>query len=192
MLATQVQYWNYVENKRHNMATEEQARQDLIELSRSNRVREGISRSSLDESVRHNKASESLGWGNLSEVGRHNVAEEQIGFSNINELSRHNQATETLLPYQQGNYQMQTTTGYVNAGVNAGDKIGVTPFGKAGVAGTTIAGMLIGSDISSSRKGGPTYGQFSSAGTSHRKGSVSHYSNRPTLSDADRNKYFHY
>lgn len=192
MLATQVQYWNYMENQRHNKATEAQAKSELAETHRANLVKESISQGTLAENVRHNKEGESISWENLKEIGRHNVQQENIGFANVNELIRHNQEAETLYPYQRDKYQMETTTGYVRAAVDAGDKIGTGtgPLGKAGLAALTLAGMLAGSDASHSSKGNDTYGHFSSKGTSRPKSNTTtHYGKRPTLSDSDRNKY---
>lgn len=193
MLATQVQYWNYMETQRHNKATESQAKAELQETNRSNLVREGISKGTLDESVRHNKATEQISWDSLDETRRHNKAQEEIGFANVNETVRHNKEYETLYPYMRDNYQMQTTTGYVDTATQSGDRIAVTPAGKAGVAALTLAGMLAGSDVSHSSKGQDTYGHFSTKGTNKRpQTSATHYGKRPTMSDSDRNKYIRF
>lgn len=193
MLATQVQYWNYLETQRHNKATEAQAKAELQETNRSNLVREGISQGTLNESVRHNKATEQVSWSNLEETRRHNKAQEDIGFANVNENVRHNREYETMFPYMRDNYQMQTTTGYVEAATKGGDRIGVTPVDKAAISGTLLAGMIAASDISNSSKGQNTYGNFSTKGTNTKsKSGATHYGNRPTLSDSDRNKYMRF
>lgn len=86
MTSNQINYWNYVENSRHNRAVE-------IETHRSNVTNER-------ETNRSNLARE-------SETSRHNLADEQIRtraneitseYNNryLSELSRHNQATEGL------------------------------------------------------------------------------------------------
>lgn len=92
MLATQVQYWTYKENQRHNMVSENQNLR------------------SINESVRHNVQAEQVAWQNLSlqnralyETTRHNLATEQIsqqqnklGWSTLNETTRHNMAVESV------------------------------------------------------------------------------------------------
>lgn len=193
MLATQVQYWNYMETQRHNKATEAQAKAELQETNRSNLVREGISKGTLDESVRHNQATEQISWSNLEETKRHNKAQEDIGFSNVNETVRHNKEYEELYPYMRDNYQMQTTTGYVDTATKGADRIAISPLTKAALSGVLLAGMIGASDISHSSKGQGTYGNFSTKGTQNNsKPTVTHYGGRPTLSDSDRNKYVRY
>lgn len=192
MLATQVQYWNYMENQRHNKATESQAKAELQETNRSNLVREGISKNTLDESVRHNKATEQISWNSLEETKRHNKAQEDIGFANVNENVRHNKEYETLYPYMRDNYQMQTTTGYVDTATKGGERIGVTPVDKGAISAGLLAGMIIASDTSHSSKGNAPYGKFSAKGTSRPKQITSHYGTRPSLSDSDRHKYMRF
>lgn len=61
MLPVQVQYWTYVEAKRHNLINEDQGQQQINEI------------------VRHNMKTESqTDWYN-SEMQRHNYASEAIG-----------------------------------------------------------------------------------------------------------------
>lgn len=76
MTTTQVQYWNYVESNRHNLATER------------------LGTDTLKESVRHNKATETLGTNTLKETTRHNKATERLGTNTLKENKRHNIATE--------------------------------------------------------------------------------------------------
>lgn len=75
MTNIQLGYQNYLEGRRHNYATEDQARAELSEVSRHNRVYE-------TETNRHNLATE-------GETYRHNVTTE-------GETYRHNFATEGI------------------------------------------------------------------------------------------------
>lgn len=84
MLQAQVNYWTFMEGKRHNLATEEQARNELAESIRHNVISEGFNRFSVHETRRHNLASEQLGFINASEVQRANRAQERIGQANAN------------------------------------------------------------------------------------------------------------
>lgn len=61
MLPTQVTYWAYKENQRHNLVAEAQGQQ------------------SIDESVRHNKTTEAQTDFYNTEMKRHNLASEEIG-----------------------------------------------------------------------------------------------------------------
>jgi hypothetical protein len=72
MLAVQVQYHDYKERQRHNLATEQEER-------RSHQANEAISWANLQEVHRHNIQTESLGWESLNETHRHNLATESIG-----------------------------------------------------------------------------------------------------------------
>lgn len=93
MTHNQINYWTLretqranrskeLETNRHNLATEDQSRQELVEASRSNRAREA-------ETVRHNVASE-------SETYRHNAATEAQEANDLLERSRSNRAQESL------------------------------------------------------------------------------------------------
>lgn len=205
MLNTQVQYWALQESKRHNLMTEAQARHELDETRRRNLETERQGRVSLDETSRHNREQENQGWFNARESARHNKESESVGWSTLQENTRHNQAYESIqdrqtqireamLPYEQSESQMRTSTGYVNSATNAGDKLGFTTAGKAGIAALSLAGMLGASSIASGQKGGFSYGQ---AGTKQpdrptTRKVTSHYAQRPTLSDANREKYWRY
>lgn len=83
MTANQIAYWNYVENKRHNQAGEENTRTDL-----------GIKRDTLSETQRHNKETEGVSWLNARETARHNLATEDLGNRQLGETNRHNIVTE--------------------------------------------------------------------------------------------------
>lgn len=96
MLATQVQYWANVENRRHNLATEAQSVNELAETIRTHKVNERISQQTQEETARHNLAQETLGWFNANEVQRHNQVGERLGWSTLDESSRHNKATEGI------------------------------------------------------------------------------------------------
>lgn len=101
MLQAQVNYWNLVEQKRHNQATEklgfdtlEYQYADLHERTRHNQVSEQLGFETLHETVRHNMVSESQQWYSLNEQARHNRATESLGIANLNEVIRHNVVTE--------------------------------------------------------------------------------------------------
>lgn len=96
MLATQVQYWQYKENQRHNIAYEKLTDFQNREQQRHNLETESQGRQSLTETVRHNKASESLSLKSLNETIRHNKVGEQVSLANLNETIRHNRATEGI------------------------------------------------------------------------------------------------
>lgn len=90
MLAVQVQYFNYLENQRHNLETEKQGRTQLdINQEQADIARYGVEtgRLSYQESVRHNVTSE-------EENHRHNVATESLGLATLEETTRHNLAYE--------------------------------------------------------------------------------------------------
>lgn len=82
MLATQVSYWNLQEMKRHNIATEEQAKGELAENQRHNRRTEELQGWSIGETSRHNQAMEQQAWANLSELQRHNKQGEMQAYWN--------------------------------------------------------------------------------------------------------------
>lgn len=79
MLATQINYWSYVENKRHNLENERQGRDSIKESIRHNTSTERIQQAQVDESVRHNKVWESQNQWMNTETKRHNLASEHIG-----------------------------------------------------------------------------------------------------------------
>lgn len=78
------------ETLRHNLATEQQAREQLnlgyAQLDLGNRQ--------LEETQRHNYASESLSLGTLQESARHNRASELIASNTLAETVSHNRETE--------------------------------------------------------------------------------------------------
>lgn len=92
MLATQVNYFNYLETRRHNLATEEQGRETLAQGKENLRIQDFNSqtqRMSQQEQARHNEASETISIASLHETERHNVAMEE-------ENVRHNVQTENI------------------------------------------------------------------------------------------------
>lgn len=128
MTQNQINYWNYRETGRHNLATEgetnrhnvvtenETQRHNMVgerETERHNRATEGIDLSKLAETQRHNRASESLaGRGydieeyKARELARHNQAQEgltgvdlSIRQQSLGETVRHNMAQESLTGY---------------------------------------------------------------------------------------------
>lgn len=76
MLAVQVQYWNMVENKRHNVATER-------ETKRHNLATEDLGYKTLTETIRHNYAQEDYWNRSLAEQQRHNIVSEAIDYGNL-------------------------------------------------------------------------------------------------------------
>lgn len=112
MTNIQLGYQNYLENRRHNYATEDQARAELSETSRHNRVYE-------TETNRHNLATE-------GETNRHNVASEGIARES-NAISRQAMLNQALLQraqarlansnaeYNERTMNTRVTHAYVNA-----------------------------------------------------------------------------
>lgn len=114
MLATQVQYWQYKEAQRHNIATESLTDFQNRENKRHNLESERQGRVSITEAIRHNKATESISRNTLKETKRHNLATEketnrhnvategisyaniQLGYANLAESVRHNKETEKV------------------------------------------------------------------------------------------------
>lgn len=80
MTHNQIDYWNYRENQRANLAKED-------ENQRHNVATE-------TESHRANLVNEAMGWAHESEISRHNQAGEMIDSIRNAETQRHNQATE--------------------------------------------------------------------------------------------------
>jgi hypothetical protein len=103
MTNQQIQYWSIQEQKRHNIASEEQNWYSIKEAQRHNIVSEDLGFKNLAETSRHNVVSESLGFANLAETSRHNRATEwtanqqvRLGFANLAETQRHNRFNEEL------------------------------------------------------------------------------------------------
>lgn len=115
MLPTQVQYWSYKENQRHNLATETQAINELAETTRHNKVYEA-------ESHRHNVATENISLWDLNEKVRHNLETEKI---QNQEVDIHRiQARASIMQAQAAQSQAATARRNAdilafNAGVNA-------------------------------------------------------------------------
>lgn len=113
MTHNQIEYANYKESKRHNIAGE-------TELNRHNVVTEY-------ETARHNVETENIGWANLAETKRHNQADETethryhtaseaIEKSKLSETTRHNKVVEQIDSYRTVN---EVAIGYQNASTNA-------------------------------------------------------------------------
>lgn len=102
MTNDQVNYLNYQEAARHNLASEtETSRSNLAQESetrRHNLTSEGITNRSLQETIRTNKANEKIKRNTLKETKRSNKAREaethRSNVVNENEANRHNLATE--------------------------------------------------------------------------------------------------
>lgn len=107
MTTDQVNYQKIVEDRRHNLASEQETYRSNVaresETYRSNRAKEDetirSNKAREYETNRHNVASENLGYGQLSEQIRSNQLNEQIAQSNLLEQQRHNQKTEEQQKY---------------------------------------------------------------------------------------------
>lgn len=83
MTSNQIDYWKMKESSRHNLATEEQARNELGENRRHNLRAESLSNKDISERIRHDVVSEGISRGDLAEKIRHDVRQEQLSqFSN--------------------------------------------------------------------------------------------------------------
>lgn len=93
MTHNQIEYWNLVETRRHNLAGEGETQRHNVageqENTRHNKAFETIEIGKLNETVRHNTATE-------YETNRHNVETENIGYGQLNEQVRHNRTTESI------------------------------------------------------------------------------------------------
>nr|AVX53522.1 putative ORF1 [Marmot picobirnavirus] len=107
MTDIQVRYWANKESARHNLATEEQARNELVETNRHNVVgeRETIRHNVAGEreTKRHNVATE-------GETKRHNVRTEGQTDRQLSENKRHNVVTENLTKRDIANKERKTTS----------------------------------------------------------------------------------
>lgn len=103
MLATQIQYFKYKEDQRHNLVAESQnkeqlaiARGNLEENVRHNLQTEQVSWFNAQENQRHNLVNEDIAWANQHETVRHNTVMESQGFAALEESKRHNRAQESI------------------------------------------------------------------------------------------------
>lgn len=91
MTKNQIDYLNYLESQRHNVAGEaETNRYNIVvgnETNRHNLATEG-------EAARHNKETEAQGRQSNKETKRHNKATESLTSKTLTETNRHNLATE--------------------------------------------------------------------------------------------------
>lgn len=60
MTDIQIKYWTFKEGSRHNLATEDQWKNELHETGRHNLVTESQGQQSVNENIRHNKTSEGI------------------------------------------------------------------------------------------------------------------------------------
>lgn len=120
MTANQISYWNYVENSRHNRATERESnRSNLareIEENRSNLSNESISRERNSLQREANTINYNYQNSKLAEDRRHNLAQENLGYS-----AQEIEQQRVRLGYQQlenarSIAQMQAAVGYANVG----------------------------------------------------------------------------
>lgn len=118
-MATQMQinYYNAVENARHNRASEDIGRKEYKEKYRHNIVTEAFNYDQLKENQRHNFQTERLSQlegavkaGNLTESQRHNRVLEGVESYKASETARHNVAQEDI---GYGNLEL----GYSNVGL---------------------------------------------------------------------------
>lgn len=111
MTRNQIEYWNYRETGRHNVATENETNRHNVvtenETERHNRAGENIDISKLAETKRHNLVTEGqnvdISMANLAETMRHNMSQEDLQRSNLsidaaklNESVRHNTTSEGI------------------------------------------------------------------------------------------------
>lgn len=96
MTDIQVKYWTVEESKRHNSATEAQARNELAETGRHNLVAEAQNKRNIDENVRHNKKTEQLSSKQLRETKRHNIVSENVS-KRSNEIANKRADAEVAL-----------------------------------------------------------------------------------------------
>lgn len=110
MTDIQVKFWANNENvrhnqateyetNRHNVATENQAANELQETVRSHKMNELLTHQQNLETQRHNAATELLGIQTLGETIRHNKLNEGIALFQAQETYRHNVATEKNQQY---------------------------------------------------------------------------------------------
>lgn len=98
MTANQIAYWNYVENSRHNRATER-------ETGRSNKARE-------IETYRSNTTNEGLSAERNELLRAQNSINAQYNLQRLEEDSRHNRAQESLEALKRNIEQQQVDVSY--------------------------------------------------------------------------------
>lgn len=123
MLQTQVNYWAYMENKRHNLATEDQARQELSEKIRHSVIDEAFNRYNLAELKRHNQAAEQQGFMSISEQRRSHLANEKIGQVNANTNRLQANIAATKIGFDNINTQYANRTNRMNAYTNQANSL---------------------------------------------------------------------
>lgn len=84
MTGNQIAYWNYAENRRHNLEAESLGRANLSEQGRHNLATEGLTSRQI-----------ALGYGQLAETRRANQARELLQSQANAEIARSNLARET-------------------------------------------------------------------------------------------------
>lgn len=94
MTQNQIAYWNYVENRRHNLATE-------AETNRNNLQTERLGFGQLEENIRTHRENESISWFNAYENQRKNYVDQaeqhRANVAKEEELHRHHVVTENQL-----------------------------------------------------------------------------------------------
>jgi len=123
MLQTQVNYWAYMENKRHNLATEDQARQELSERIRHSVIDESFNRYNLAELKRHNKVAEQQGFMSIAEQRRSHLANEKIGQVNANTNRLQANIAATKIGFDNINTQYANRTNRMNAYTNQANSL---------------------------------------------------------------------
>lgn len=141
MTKTQVDYWNYQESKRHNLATEGLETGKLAETTRHNLVTEGeTSRHNLvteGETQRHNLVTEgqesqriAISAGVLAESQRHNRAQESVART---EAQTHRMAAESQIKVNESNIALnQVKTKLAKFDLDNADVRLLTTMGDAG------------------------------------------------------------
>lgn len=100
MTHNQIEYWKYMEDQRHNVASEEDTDIQNRESNRHNVATENFNLMNLAEGKRHNLATEvELNRHNIQaeqETNRHNVSTEELSRNELSEIVRHNKSTENI------------------------------------------------------------------------------------------------
>lgn len=96
MTGNQISYVRYLEDVRHNLASERISQSQIDELKRHNIVAESQSWANLLETERSNKAREAYNYAALSESSRHNRAQESLGWYQAQQLAAHYQRADSI------------------------------------------------------------------------------------------------
>jgi hypothetical protein len=96
LTGNQISYVRFLEDQRHNYATEAVQQAQINELRRHNSVTESQGWNQLLETERSNRARESYNYAALSETSRHNRASESLGWYQAQALAAHYQRSDSI------------------------------------------------------------------------------------------------